>query len=202
MPDASSQADRFAPGPERFEPLAGVAALVLPGLGHLVLGQPRRAAGVAIGVLGLFFGGLLLGGIDTIDSREDKLWFYGQALVGPLAFAADWVHQNRFKAWALDYPPSGGRGVEVFRTAYPGEVRVAAPVGSPDLPYPSLARSPQWGDGASFAGPRGAPKAVGKINEVALLACTLAGMMNLVAALDALFNRRPPERELYPGASA
>jgi len=190
----------FTPGPERFHPVAGVAAWVLPGLGHVLLGQPRRAAAVAVGVLGLFFGGLLVGGIDTVDSREDRLWFYVHALTGPVAFGADWLNQNRFKAWVLE-PTGGGRPLEVFRSSHADEVRVDAPQNG-QMPWPVLQRSPQWGDDDRFTGPRGAGKSIGKVNEVALLMCALAGMMNVVALLDAAFNRRRPEAELYgKGAS-
>lgn len=190
-----SGGDRFAPGPERFVPVAGVAGLILPGLGHVVLGQPRRAGAIAAGVLGLFLGGLLLGGLDTIDSREDRLWYYVQALVGPLAFGVDWINQNQLKAWALEETPAA-RPVPVYRSAYEGEVRVRADVDG-RRPYPALEAMPQWGRASEFAGSRGAGKSVGKVNEIALLMCALAGMMNLVAVLDAAFNRRERESALY-----
>lgn len=180
--------------------MAGVAGLVLPGLGHVLLGQPRRAVAIAVGVLGLFFGGLLLGGIDTVDSREDRLWFYVHAFVGPLAFGADWVNQNRFKAWSME-PNAAGRLEPTFRSAYPGEVRVASAPGD-GMPHPQLVQTPQWGDANLYQGAAGAGKSVGKVNEVALLMCALAGMLNLVAVLDALFNRRLPEAELYGSGGA
>lgn len=164
-----------------------------------MLRQPRRAAAIASGVLGLFFGGLLLGGLDTIDSREDRLWFYVHALVGPLAFGADWINQNQLKAWAMEESPAA-RPVPVFRSAYQGEVRVKAEVDG-RRPYPALEAMPQWGRADEFSGPRGAGKAVGKVNEVALLMCALAGMMNLVAVLDAAFNRRARESDLYGGGA-
>jgi len=197
-PEPKPPASRFSPGPERFRPGQGVAGLMLPGLGHVLLGQPRRGIAIATGVLGLFFGGLLLGGIDTIDSREDRLWFYVHAFVGPLAFGADWVNQNRFKAWSMD-PNVAGRLEPTFRSAYPGEVRVLSDQGT-GMPHPQLVQTPQWGDSDLYQGRPGAGKSVGKVNEVALLMCALAGMLNLVAVLDALFNRRRPEAELYvPG---
>ncbi|MEQ8317073.1 MAG: hypothetical protein RIE77_14465 [Phycisphaerales bacterium] len=199
-PAPAASPSPFAAGPERFHPVAGVAGLLLPGLGHVVLRQPRRAVAVALGVLGLFFGGLLVGGIDTIDSREDRLWFYVHAFVGPLTFAADWVNQNQFKAWAIDESISG-RPQPIFRSAYPGEVRVVQGEGGA-LPYPQLEQLPQWGDGNVYQGRSGAGKSVGKVNEIALLMVALAGMMNLVAVLDALFNRRRPESELYSAGAA
>lgn len=92
---------------ESFQPAAAVAALIFPGLGHLVLGMPRRAILIAIGVLGLFLGGLLIGGVDVVDSREDRWWFVGQAGLGPVAFGVDWLHQARLK---VDDPPAGAGG--------------------------------------------------------------------------------------------
>lgn len=196
-----AKADRFAPGPERFVPAAGVAGLLLPGLGHVVLGQPRRAAAIAAGILGLFLGGLLLGGLDTIDSREDRLWFYVQAFTGPLAFGANWINQTHLKAWAFE-ETIAARQVPVYRSAYAGEVRVSGPQDGL-APFPGLESWPQWGRSGAFSGPRGAGKSVGKVNEIAMLMCALAGMMNLVAALDAAFNRRQRESALFgPGAGA
>src|SRR5690606_25947878 len=84
---------------ERLDLLAGLVAAVLPGAGHIYLGEVRRGILAAAGVLGLFFGGMLLGGIDVIDSREDRLWFFVQALVGPVAVGVDWYHQNHLKAY-------------------------------------------------------------------------------------------------------
>jgi len=87
---------------ETFQPVAGVLAFLLPGLGHAFLGEPRRAVLIGAGVLGLFLGGLLIGGVDVVDSREDRWWFIGQAPVGPIAFLVDWVHQSQLK---VDDPP-------------------------------------------------------------------------------------------------
>jgi TM2 domain-containing membrane protein YozV len=68
----------------------GAAALgwVLPGLGQIVIGEKRRGVLALIGVLGLFLTGLLIGGIDCVDKDEDRLWFFGQAAAGPVAFVA------------------------------------------------------------------------------------------------------------------
>lgn len=126
---------------------------------------------IAAGVLGLFGAGIFVGGIDVIDRREDAIWFAGQALVGPLAFAIDNVHQNRFKV--LD------KTTQQWRSAYPHE-----------------GRNPS--DGSPVAG--GIPpniKSIGKMNELGTLFCTVAGMINLIAIIDAGWpaspvRRRPP----------
>lgn len=151
-----------------FRPLALLAAVAIPGLGHFVAGERARGGWIALGVLGLFFGGILLGGIDTVDSKEDRAWFYGQAVVGPIAFGVDYVHQNHFKV----KDARSGR----MRTAYPDEGR--------------------GGDGRPVAGGRPPnSKSIGKMNEIGTLYSTIAGMLNLIAILDAGF----PGRRTEPG---
>ncbi len=82
------------PRDESFQPVALLLALALPGLGHAYLGEVKRGALILISILGLFLGGILIGGIDVIDRTEDKWWFVLQAGVGPTAFAANALHQN------------------------------------------------------------------------------------------------------------
>jgi TM2 domain-containing membrane protein YozV len=152
----------------RFDPAAGFLALILPGLGHLYRGHRRRAAYIALGILGLFASGLLIGGIDSVDSREDRIWFLGQALVGPIAFGVDHLHQTRFKVIdpITNHP----------RSADPGEAR-----------DPRTARP--------YTSPRGEGppniKSLGKVNELGTLFSTIAGMLNLIVILDAAFPTRP-----------
>lgn len=133
--------------------MAGILAFVFPGAGHVVLGERKRGVLVACGVLGLFFGGLFIGGIDVVDSREDPLWFAGQALVGPVALGVNHVHQTSFK---MNDPQR-----KVLRSRNPDE------------------------------SPRNV-KSLGRMNEIGTLYATLAGMMNLIAILDALFHRPRP----------
>lgn len=84
-----------------WQPHAAVAAWILPGLGHLILGQRRRAAVLAAAVGGLWLLGVLIGGIGVIDHQDYSegsrvkfsLWFLGQMLTGP-SIAADAYHQH------------------------------------------------------------------------------------------------------------
>ena len=46
-----------------------------------------------LGILFLFFSGLLIGGLDAVDRRNDGIWFLAQAFNGPIAFVADWLNQ-------------------------------------------------------------------------------------------------------------
>lgn len=167
-----------------FDPLAGVAAIVFPGAGHLVRREPRRAALIAIGILGLFFGGILVGGVDVIDSREDRVWFFGQALVGPLAFGVDYAHQNHFKV----VDPQG----RTLRSALPDEAR--NPIDGSPIPIKKDANgvpTATYADNGKTVtiSPASPPniKSLSKVNELGTLMATLAGMLNLIIIIDAMF---------------
>jgi hypothetical protein len=147
-----------------FRPVALLAAAALPGLGHVVSGEARRGILAGVGVLGLFFGGILIGGVDVIDAREDTAWFAGQALVGPLAFGVNHLHQTRFKV--ID------PRTRQLRSANPTEgrdPRTAAPIEGGTPPN---------------------RRSVGKMNEVGTLYATIAGMLNLIVIIDAALPTR------------
>ena len=50
------------------------------------------------GVLVLFLGGLLVGSVDCVDRKEDRLWFFGQAGCGPIAFATSFANDALLKS--------------------------------------------------------------------------------------------------------
>lgn len=177
------------PESEGFNPIAGIAAIVWPGAGHLLRGERRRGVLIGAGVLGLFMGGMLIGGIDVVDSEEDFPWFIPQALVGPIAFGTDYVHQRYFKVVAIgeQVSPDGRRmAVEKRRTAYPHEVRDpsghAASAPSPSVPPPNI-------------------KSLSKTNELGTLFGTIAGMLNVIAVVDAAFPTAR-RRSSKPGAAS
>jgi hypothetical protein len=153
--------------PVGFEPARLLAACAFPGLGHFLAGDKPRAAAIAAGVMGLFTTGLLVGGIDAIDRKEDAEWFIAQAFVGPAAIAVDWFHQNRCKV------------------ADAGHLRSALPFEGRD---PITAKPLQGGTPPN-------QKSVGKMNEIGTLAVALAGMVNLIAIIDAGF---PTRRRTQP----
>ncbi len=153
---------------ERLNLLAGLVACILPGLGYVVLGERLRAVYAAVGILGLFVGGLLVGGVDVVDHRASRYWFYVQAGVGPLTFAVDWYHQHELK---------GSDGVP-FREAVPGQTID--------------------GDGYIVQAPPGVPPpkvaALGKVFDVGSLFVAIAGMLNVIAIVDCLISAPPPSR--------
>lgn len=183
-----------------FDPVAGLLAILLPGLGHIARGEKKRGLLAGFAVLAMFFGGMLIGGIDVIDSREDKWWFYGQALVGPIAVAINHVHQTEFKAFGVAHETdASGRvvyhtterlllGPHRLRSVFPGETRKIADVEIRDANdnVREVRRMPV----AAPAGPGEGPpniKSLAKVNEIGTLYALCAGMLNLIVILDAMF---------------
>jgi len=131
-----------------FNPTAAVLAWILPGLGHMSLGHRKRGGLIMFGILFLFIGGVLIGGIDCVDRKNDRLWFLAQSVCGPIAFCVDALNQGYIK----HLPPE-----EQLQTV-----------------------------------------ALNKPNEMGTLFCALAGLMNLVVILDALYfapKSLPPQPE-------
>ena len=139
---------------------AAVLAWILPGLGHASLGDRRRGLFVGGGVLGLFLGGLLIGGLDVVDRREDHLWFLAQAGACPVAWVADYANASLV---------ASGRFGEMLEAPHPDPM---APRGTV-VEVSSL-------------------KSLAHPNEMGTLFAAMAGLMNVVAVLDAM-SRRPAE---------
>jgi hypothetical protein len=140
---------------ESFQPVALLLACALPGLGHAYLGDVKRGVLIFSSIMGLFLGGILIGGIDVVDRTEDKWWFILQAGVGPTAFATNALHQNVYK---LEF--RGPRG----------------PVRQSGRPDPADNPNNQ---------PAPAKKSLGRVNEVGSLYTAMAGMLNLIVVIDA-----------------
>lgn len=81
-----------------FRPLGALLGWIFPGLGHIVAGNTKRGVLAMAGVLFLFLTGILVGGIDSVDRTEDKLWFYAQAGCGPIAFATSFANDALLKS--------------------------------------------------------------------------------------------------------
>lgn len=196
MPDISDLRGSAASDADSFHPLAGLLAFLLPGAGHAFLGDPRRGLLVGSGVLLMFGSGLLIAGLDAVDSgltvtgrvrqvvlrvtgqppvRErsfdgDPIWFLGQLFVGPIALGVDYAHQYHFKV----REPLPGQEF-LLRSANPDEGRDPATGGPRPL---APGESPPY------------VKSLSRVQETGTLYCTIAGMMNLIAIIDASFGRR------------
>jgi hypothetical protein len=70
-------------------PVIAVAAWGLPGLGHVLLGRPAKAAYLGGLILGAFGIGLLLGQGHSVSSVKFPYHWWGQACAGGPALLAD-----------------------------------------------------------------------------------------------------------------
>jgi len=208
-----------APPPHQLDLPAGILAVLLPGLGHLARGEVRRGLLAGGSVLVMFFGGLLIGGIDVVDRQEDRWWFLGQAFVGPVAFGVNHVHQSQFKAHGIqplpEPGPDGGRvyetdelklrGIHRLRSVFPRETRemVDVIITTPAGEKTGTRRLPVAVPAAEGEGPPNR-KSLAKVNEIGTLYALCAGMLNIIVILDALFPNvdRVAARGMKPGASA
>ena len=136
--------------PNRFNPLPAIFGWIIPGLGHFSIGERSRGVLILAGVLFLWVCGIFIGGVDSVDRKEDRLWFLAQAGAGPIAFAVDGLNSSLLKS---------GRFGEIM-----------------DAPNPrDRGRSLQVSS----------LKSVAHMNEYGTLFTALAGLMNVVALLDA-----------------
>lgn len=155
----------------QWHPHAAVAGWILPGLGHLILGQKKRGIILCITIVALWLSGMFIGGISVID-KYDRLdsdasstkparswWFFGQAMIAP-SFIVDAVRSRMAASHAAKLGLAGNanpRGLILPEDS-------ANPMITP--PYePSF----------------------GRVAEQGTLYTALAGMLNLLAIIDVLY---------------
>ena len=64
----------------------GLAAWLVPGTGHLLLGDKRRAAVIGITIALTFLVGLYVGSVGVIDPIGAKPWYAAQLMNSPAIF--------------------------------------------------------------------------------------------------------------------
>ena len=141
-----------------FSVVPAICAWLVPGLGHVVIGETARGALVFVGIAIHVDLWILIGGIDAVDRKEDQLWFVAQACSGPIAFGVD------------------GMNSALLKSGQVGELL--------DAPAPSRNAAPV--KVSSYKG-------IAHVNEYGILFTGLAGLMNLVAVIDAS-TRVPAQR--------
>lgn len=63
--------------------LVGLAGWVVPGGGHLMIGQKDKAAVIFVGVVLAFLIGIYIGSVGVINPVAEWLWFIPQMMVSP-----------------------------------------------------------------------------------------------------------------------
>lgn len=122
-----------------WHPVAALAAWLVPGLGHVMIGQAPRGAIIGITIATLWLSGILIGGIGVLDRTVHPAWFLGQMLTAP-SIVGDFVLQRHLKPAYIDpdmqqaagrttsYEPSFGRVREqgILYTALAGLLNLLA----------------------------------------------------------------------------
>jgi hypothetical protein len=164
---------------DSIQPIPAIMTLIVPGSGYLWYRETARAVYAFIGIAGLLLGGLLIGGIDVVDSRESRYWFYVQVLNPAAILMIDQVHQNAFKGYEVR---SGDISENFFRKPAHGE----------RLQFDSSRGVKVIVNDASVGTPS-PRRSIGRVNEVGSLFVALAGMLNLIVLVDVLWHApRPP----------
>ena len=107
--------------PFRFGPF--LLGWLFPGLGHIMSGNARRGLYAMSGILILFITGVAVGGIDCVDRKEDRLWFFGQVGAGPITLAVGYANDTLLKtgsAAPMLEAPSVPGGPRVSVSAFKG----------------------------------------------------------------------------------
>jgi len=120
----------------RWHFAGALAAWLIPGLGHWLLGQRQRGLILLLCIGLLWTGGFLIGGVSVFDRKEHPVWFAGQMLIAPSFLAEAW-HRSlqgpdgqpaRPDAAVIPYTPSYGHVHEqgVLYTALAGMLNLLA----------------------------------------------------------------------------
>lgn len=89
--------------------VAGILAWLIPGAGHVYLRRTLRGVILCLCINGLFWSGVLIGGVFTVEPVRRPWWFLAQICTG-ISGGAAWYRQERFSQWVaekagLDSPP-------------------------------------------------------------------------------------------------
>ncbi len=172
MPDDPSNPSDSRPPPMPPPPLVAAAGWLLPGAGYALLGQWGRGATIGVTVLSLFVAGLLIGGVRVLEvpgvnsdtGQRQTIPVYndqGRVVAMPWILTAAPVTEIRNKPWSLPQAMVGPAAV----VAGWGSVMAVGP--DPKHPVGVVTHS--------------------RVNEIGQLYLSVAGLLNLLAIIDATF---------------
>jgi len=162
------------PTTSRSPILVAIAAWLVPGMGYWMIRQRTRALTVGLSIIALFLAGLLIGGIRVLDVPGYNA--YGQPIRvaesrQPIMIVNPW-QEIRAKPWAIAQILAGP--ISILGGA--GSVLAAQP--SPGARYEALAEVSHT-----------------PVNEAGTLYTSVAGMLNLLAIIDAAYRATQDESD-------
>jgi hypothetical protein len=163
--------------------IAGALAWLVPGAGHVYMGRKVRGLILCVCINALFWSGMAIGGVMTVDPIGQSGWYAAQMLTG-ISGVTGWQPQKRYRQGVARH--------------FPAHLRVADPK---KLPADPESRKEWYGrfvhrmaqDGTALVYPA----------DVAARAYTgVAGMLNAMCIFDAVMlallgrvGEPPPKRE-------
>lgn len=156
-------------------PLVALAGWLVPGAGYWVIGQRARGLVVGVTIVLLFLSGLLIGGVRAMEvPAYDQ---YGRYAAPQRGWVRELAQRPWFLAQVLTGPIGLGGAAASNWAARPAEDRNMA---------------------SGYGEPRGA-LSHGRINEIAVLYTAVAGLLNLLAIIDAAHRAAlPPDSAHAP----
>lgn len=144
--------------------LTTVLAWAVPGAGHLYLGRPVRALILFLVIHLMFWSGIAIGGVFTVNPRDEFWWFNGQMLTGASGVAS-WYRQRLQYA---DVLAEANERLRQFDAGRPAETIARERVEIVDAVMTEKGLNPVSPDTIPF------------------VLTGVAGMLNLMCAFDAL----------------
>ena len=74
--------------------VAVLLACAVPGGGHIYLGRAKRGVIIFLTITALFWSGLAIGGVMTVDPQNERWWFMAQMCTGGNGIIA-WQRQKK-----------------------------------------------------------------------------------------------------------
>jgi hypothetical protein len=182
-------------------PLVALAAWLLPGAGYLLIGQRGRALGVGITIIVLFVAGLLIGGVRVIEVPGFEVATGAQRMVQVMTLVTDPETHRQRPVPAID--PATNQPLErwILLEAPLSEIRdkpwsvpqiLAGPIAivSGYFSVEAASFEPAVTDSASGKAISRTSQSIGaithaRINEIGSLYLSVAGLLNLMAIIDA-----------------
>lgn len=158
-------------------PLVALAAWILPGAGYLLIGQRSRGWTIGLTVLALFFGGLLIGGVRVLDVPG-----YGPDGQRTMVYIRSAGQQ--VPLWAMEASP----WAEIQKKPWSIAQILAGPLAIISGKASLWAATPN----PAYVDPDGRPASPAltshtPVNEAGTLYTSVAGMLNLMAIIDATY---------------
>ena len=156
-------------------PVVALASWLVPGLGYMLLGQRARGFTVGVTILLLLVLGLLIGGVRVMEvpgySDDGR-----QVMVDPSGRRTS--RAARDAVWALRASPMA----ELREKPWSIPQALAGPAALASMAWSVWTARPENGPGG--AEPPGATSHA-RVNEIGVLYTAVAGMLNLLAIIDA-----------------